>query len=86
MAVLLNGRDDWFEVGFVRKASGEYALGSKDVSVFLEDGTPKSRVGKGIMDLDEFLTTYVPLEANKKQVSDPSTLRQQLVANYLENK
>lgn len=81
LASVLNNRKDWTDVLVYRKSAGVYTVGSKDLSMFLNDNQLMVRLGKGILTIDEFLYTYIPLERNKKQFANPSTLRQQIAVS-----
>ncbi|CAG9326262.1 unnamed protein product [Blepharisma stoltei] len=80
---VLNERKDWYDLMIYRKNSGVYNIGSKEVGMSLNDNQLMVRLGKGIMTIEEFLNTYIPLEKNKKQFSTPVVMRQQIAIHEI---
>lgn len=68
VAEVLNGRNDWVGIEVKRANEGVYRFGAKDVTLFVEDNLLMVRFGKAVMDIDEFLKVYVPLELHKQQL------------------
>lgn len=68
VAEVLNARNDWVSIDVKRIGEGVYRVGSKEVSLFVEDNSLMVKFGKAVMDIDEFLKVYVPLEMHKQQL------------------
>lgn len=64
---VLNSREDWKSVDMKRLDEGCYRFGTKEIGMFIQENMLMVRLGKAIMDIDEFLKTYTPLEMHKKQ-------------------
>ena len=59
------------KIMFLRESSGVYEFGTKRVEVRQAKGKLLIRVGGGYMGIDEFLSSYTPLELEKLERRDP---------------
>ena len=50
---------------FKRENEGVYQFGQKRLSVKIENGSLKCRVGGGYLSIDEFVDQYLPIELEK---------------------
>lgn len=83
----LNARPVPLEVPFVRTDAGVYLFGSKKITIKLEQARVIIRVGGGYMGIDQFIDTYLPVEADKmlakgRPKSRKPTMR--LVSSFVE--
>jgi hypothetical protein len=68
VAEVLNSRSDWIGIDVRRSYEGAYRFGAKEVGLFVEENCLMVRFGKAVMDIDEFLKVYIPLELHKQQL------------------
>jgi len=68
VAEVLNARIDWVSIEVKRVGEGVYRVGSKEVALFVQDNLLMVKFGKAVMDIDEFLKVYIPLEIHKQQL------------------
>ena len=82
LAEVLNSRDDWVSITMKRLDEGCYCFGTKEIGMFIQENLLMVKLGKAIMEIDEFLRTYIPLEIHKKHFSKPDSLRQEYGKTY----